>query len=132
MAWIYILLLLAASIPLWKTIGFIILEEKIRKSGIVTNGMVIDIHTTRYHRGPVTDRVQVRYNSNIAGQYHEASFVAKHRQYKRGQTIPVQYLPEKPGKIIVSPKRGYWIMLIFSILLFLFCVYAVFGINEML
>jgi len=128
---LYILIILIGTIPLWKTIRFIQLEEKIRKEGISTYGTVTHIHTTRYQRGPATDRVHTRYSSILPGQYYEANFVAKHNQYRIGQSIPVKYLPGKTDKIIVSPKRGYWLMLIFSTLLLLFVFFAVYKIDEM-
>ena len=127
-----VIIILIGAFPLWKTIRYVLLEEKIRKSGISTTGIVTAIHTTRYHKGPTTDRVHTRYNSNITGQYHEANFVTAHRKYHVGQSIPVKYLPGKPGKIVVADKRGYWPMLIFSVLLFVFIVYAGFKIYEML
>ena len=58
--------------------------------------------------------------------------MTKHNKYRIGQTIPVKYLPEKPDKIIVSEKREYWLMLIFSFLLMLFIFFAVYKIDEML
>lgn len=128
---VYILIIIIGAIPFWKTIRFIRLEEKIRKEGISTSGIVTHIHTTRYQRGPATDRVHTRYSSVLAGQYYEASFVAKHNKFRVGQSISVKYLPGKTDKIIVSPKRGYWIMLIFSVVLLLFVFFAVNKIDEM-
>ncbi len=129
---IYVLLIIIGAIPLLKTILFIILEERIRKEGISTSGVVTRIHTTRYQRGAATDRVFAQYSSNITGQFHEAFFTALHGKYRVGQNIPVKYLPEKPEKIIVAEKRGYWAMLIFSVLIFLFIIFAVFKIGEMI
>jgi hypothetical protein len=48
-----------------------------------------------------------------------------------GQSISVKYLPGKTDKIIVSSKRGYWPMLIFSVVLLLFVFFAVYKIDEM-
>lgn len=129
---LYIIMILLGTILLWKTIQFVLLEEKIRNEGMATTGVVTHIHTTRRFRGPTTDRVTVLYKSNIPGQSHNAQFVTNHSKYRRGQSIPVKYLPEKPDKIIVAPKRGYWGMLIFSILIFLFVLFAVYKIDEML
>ena len=127
-----VIIVIIGAFPLFKTILYIRLEEKIRKSGISTTGIVTAIHTTRNYKGPTTDRVHTRYNSNISGQYHEANFVTAHKKYRVGQSVPVKYLPEKPGKIVVAEKRGYWPMLIFSMLLFVFIVFAGYKIYEML
>jgi hypothetical protein len=129
---LYIIIILLGIIPLWKTISFILLEEKIRKDGISTTGIVSDIQTKKFHKGPTTCRIYIRYNSIIAGQYQEASFVTSPHKYKRGQSISLKYLPEYPDKIIVAAKRGYWSMLVFSILIALFVVFAMFKIDGML
>ncbi len=127
-----IILIIIGVLPLLITIRYVLLEEKIRKSGISTTGIVTSIKTTRMSKGPTSDRVHTRYNSIFAGHYHEASFVTAHRKYRVGQSIPVKYLSEKPDKIVVADKRGYWPMLIFSILLFVFVVFAAYKIYGML
>lgn len=128
---LYIIIILLGALPLGRTIGFVLLEEKIRKSGIATSGVVTNIHAVKHYKGPVTDTVHVRYNSIIPGQYHEANFVTKHSRYRVGQTVPVKYIPEQPNKIVVASTRGYWAMLIFTTLLFLFVFFAVYKIDEM-
>ena len=128
---VYVIIILLAAFPLWKTIRYARLEEKIRKEGISTSGVVTYIHTNRYHRGPATDRVHTTYGSIISGEYHKAIFTAAHRKYQVGQSIPITYLPAKPDKIVVGPKPGYWPMLIFSVALLLFAIFAVYKINEM-
>lgn len=129
---LYILLIVLGIYPLWKTIRFILLEEKIRKEGISTTGVVTHIHTTRRFKGPTTDQVFVSYSCIKSGQGHKSEFVTNHNKYRSGQSIPLKYLPEKTDKIIVAPKRGYWGMLIFSILIFFFVLFAVYKIDEML
>lgn len=128
---LYIIIILLGALPFWKTIRFVRLEEKIRKDGISTSGVVTHIHTTRRFRGPTIDRVHTRYDSLTAGQYHEANFVTTHRKYRIGQSIPVKYFPGKPDKIVVAEKRGYWPMLIFSIVILAFVFFAVYKIDEM-
>ena len=129
---LYIIVILLAALPLWKTIRFAILEEKIRKEGIPVSGVITHIHSMHYRRGPTTDRVHTRFNSIIAGQFHEANFVTTHNKYRIGQEVSVKYLPEKPDKIVVEKKRGYWPMLVFSIALLLFAFFAVYKIDETL
>lgn len=131
MVFLFILIILIGTLPLLKTVRYIRLEERIRRNGISTSGIVTSIKTTRYQRGPATDRVHVRYGSIIPGQYHTADFVAKYGKYRTGDSVPVKYLPEKTDKIVVAEKRGYWLMLIFSIALLLFVFFAVYKIHEM-
>ena len=127
---VYVITILLAAFPLWKTIRYIRLEEKIRREGISTSGVVTYIHTTRLPRNLLTDRVHTRFASNISGGYHEASFASDHKRYRVGQSITVRYLPGKPDKIVVAEKRGYWPMLIFSIILLLFAIFGMYKINE--
>lgn len=130
---IYILLIVLGALPLWKTIRYIRLEERIRKIGVSSTGVVTNILTSRYSRNAAkTDRVQVQYQCRIHGQFHHANITEFHGKYKMGDHVPVLYLPEQPSKIVVSRKRGYWLMLIFGILILLFMVFAVYKIDEMI
>ncbi len=128
---VYILLIALGALPLWITIRYVLLEEKIRRHGISTSGVITHIHVKSVYRGPTTDRVHVRYDNIIPGHYNETSFVAKHNKYSKGQEVPVKYLPEKPDKIIVAEKREYWVMLFFSVAILLFVIFASYKINEM-
>ncbi len=129
---IYILLIVFAALPLLKTIRYIRLEERIRKIGVSSTAVVTNIVTSRYSRNAAkTDRMQVQYQCRVHGQFHDASFTEFHGKYKMGDHVPVLYLPEQPSKIVVSKKRGYWLSLIFSILILLFMVFAVYKIDEM-
>lgn len=132
MIFLYLLILITGLIPLWKTIRLIRLEEKIRKNGLSTTGIVSSIQTKKIYRGPTACRVYVSYMNTHNGQRQEASFITRPHTYQPGQSIALQYLPEKPDKIIVSPKRAYWPMLLFSLLLALFVCFAVYKIDRML
>lgn len=45
--------------------------------------------------------------------------------------MAVVYLPDRPAKYAIDAKNAYWAVLIFCIILFLFAVFAVYKINEM-
>ncbi len=128
---IYVLLLILAALPLWKTFRYIQKEKRIRQHGINASGVVTHIHTTAMRRGPTVDQVQIEYASNIHGHFHKSSITATHKKFKHGESVPVKYLPEDPSKILVDGGQGYWPMLIFSILIFLFVIFAVYKIDEM-
>ena len=128
---IYILLLLLAAFPLWKTVRYIIKEKRIRQHGIKTLGLVTHIHTTAMRRGPTVDQVHIEFASIIHGHFHKSSITAKHKKFKQGETVPVMYLPEEPSKIVVYGKEGHWPMLIFAILIFLFVIFAIYKIDDM-
>ncbi len=128
---LYILLIMLSAFPLWKTVRYIIKEKRIKQHGINASGVVTHIHTTAMRRGPTVDQVHIEYGSIIQGHFHKSSITAKHKKYKHGETVPVMYLPDEPSKIVVDGRQGYWQMLIFSILIFLFVIFAVYKIDEM-
>ncbi len=128
---IYILLLMLAALPLWKTFRYILKEKRIKQHGISASGIVTHIHTTAMRRGPTVDQVHIEYGSIIHGHFHKSSITAKHKKFRHGESVPVKYLPEEPSKILVAGGQGYWPMLIFSILIFLFVIFAVYKIDEM-
>ena len=128
---LYMLLIMLAAFPLWKTVRYIIKEKRIRQQGIKAFGVVTHIHTTAMRRGPTVDQVHIEYASIIHGHFHKSSITAKHKKFKHGESVPLMYLPEEPSKIVVDGGQGYWPMLIFSILIFLFVIFAVYKIDEM-
>lgn len=128
---IYILLLTVAAFPLWKTVRYILKEKRIRQYGINTLGVVTHIHTTAMRRGPTVDQVHIEFASIIHGHFHKSSITAKYKKFKQGERVPVKYLPEEPSKIVVDGKEGYWPMLLFSMLIFLFVIFAIYKIDDM-
>lgn len=129
---IYILLLIIAAFPLLKTVWYIIKEKRIRQNGINTSGVVTHIHTTAFRKGPTVDIVHIEFASVIQGHFHKSNITTKHRKFKHGESVPVIYLPDEPSKIVVEGKEGYGPMLLFSILIFLFTIFAVYKVEEML
>ncbi len=128
---IYIFLIMLAAFPLWKTVRYILKENRIKQHGITASGVVTHIHATAMRRGATVDQVEIEYASNIHGHFHKESITAKHKKYRHGETVPVKYLPEEPSKVVVDGGQGYWPMLIFSILIFLFVIFAAYKIDEM-
>ena len=62
--------------------------------------------------------------------YNGRATVSPHK-YKIGDTMAVVYLPNKPAKYAIDTNKAYWAVLIFAIILFLFVLFAVYKINEM-
>ncbi|WP_114790515.1 hypothetical protein U0035_18925 [Niabella yanshanensis] len=106
-------------------------RRKNKEIGIAASGLVINIHPVGHYKGPTTDRVHVRYNSIIPGRCHETNFLTTYGRYRIGQTVPVKYIPEQPDKIVVALTRGCWLLLNFTTLLFLFVLFAIYKIDEM-
>lgn len=127
---LYGVVLLAGAFPLMLTLNYIRQEHRLRKHGIRTTGVVSSIKTRTISKGPSIDTVTIDYNSNIIGYGHQSSIVTSRGKYKRGQTIIVRYLPDEPTKIVVGEKVGYWPMLVFTTILFLFVLYMIFQLSQ--
>lgn len=68
-----------------------------------------------------------------AGACYIATTSSKPNRYKIGDNVAVMYLPDKPADYIIgNVKEGYWTLFVFSVLLLLFAVFAVYKINEMM
>ena len=128
---LYILLIVLSAFPLWKIIRYITKENRIKKNGLNVLGVVTHIHTSAMRSGPTVDQVHIEYASIITGHFHKSSITAKHNKFKHGENLTVKYLPEEPSKIVVGKGQEYLPMLIFSILIFLFVIFAVYKIDEM-
>jgi len=104
----YILLILLAAFPLGLTVWRIRRDAHIKKKGIHTSGYITSIRT------------------------YTGKASSKAGKYKRSDTMGVAYLPNDPAKYAITDTgRGYTVMLIFCILVFLFVLFAVYKIDGM-
>ena len=128
---IYISLIVLAAFPVALTIWRMQVAAKIKKNGLHTNGVVTHITTIRTGRGGAMDILTLEYKDRATGKPYKGRATVTPNKYKIGDTMPVVYLPEKPAKYAIDTKKAYWAVLIFSIILFLFVLFAVYKINEM-
>lgn len=77
------------------------------------------------------DILTLEYKDHVTNQAHKGRTTVSFQKYKTGNTMPVVYLPGKPSKYAIDTNKAYWAMLIFCIILFLFIVFAVYKLNEM-
>ena len=128
---LYILLIVLAAFPLCLTIWRMNNSKKIKKHGIYTDAVVKDIRRLRMPKGGSVDILIMEYKDRSSGLPYKAKATVSPMKYKIGETMTVAYLPNQPSKYAIDTKGGYWFILIFCIILFLFVIFAVYKINEM-
>ena len=127
---IYISLIALAAFPLVLTIRRMHVAKKIKKKGTPTTGVINHINSIRTGRGAI-DILTLEYKDTVTGQAYKAKATVSPYKYKIGDTMEIVYLPDKPSKYAIDSKGGYLGILIFCIILFLFVLFAVYKIDEM-
>ncbi|MEP7375002.1 MAG: DUF3592 domain-containing protein [Chitinophagaceae bacterium] len=128
---IYILLIALAAFPLVLTIWRMRVAATIKKNGVRTNAVIKNINTIRTGKGGAMDILTLEYTDSATNHPYKGKATVTHQKYKIGDAMPVMYLPDKPSKYAIDTNKAYWAVLIFCIVLFLFVVFAVYKINEM-
>lgn len=129
---IFILLIVLAAFPLVLTIWRMRVAATIKKNGVPATAIATQINTIRTSKGGSIDILTLEYRDHITNQSHKGRATVSPRKYKIGDAMPVVYLPDKPSKYAIDTKKAYWAVLIFCIILFLFVLFAVYKINEMM
>ena len=57
---------------------------------------------------------------------------ASYGQFKLGDKLPILYSPDNPSKMTLKDQKGHYFLLVFTMLLFLFVIFATFKIVEMI
>ncbi len=128
---LYILLIVLAAFPLILTIWRMRAAAKIKKNGMYTDSIVTHISTIRTGRGGAIDILTLEYKDRATGKPYNGRATVTINKYKIGDTMPVVYLPNKPAKYAIDTKKAYWAVIIVCIILFLFVIFAVYKIDEM-
>ena len=128
---LYIALIALAAFPLILTIWRMQVAATIKKKGVYTNGVITHIRTIRTGRGGAMDILTLEYKDRATNRPYNGRAIVTPQKYKVGNTMQVVYLPDKPSKYAIDTKKAYWAVLIFSIILFLFVLFAVYKIDGM-
>lgn len=131
MLFIYIFLILLAAFPVILTTWRMRRTNAIKKNGIHTDAIITSIRTVQIKHTRL-DMLTLEYKDRATGRAHSGKATVGHGQKRYGDRITVAYLPSKPSVYAVTDtKKGYVAMLIFSILLFLFVLFAVYKIHGL-
>ncbi|WP_109698727.1 DUF3592 domain-containing protein [Chitinophaga deserti] len=129
---ILILLLVFSFIPLAITLFRWRNHFLIRRRGIQTNGVVLSKHVLTMKRGRAVDNLHIEFRDTYTGQIHRSHAYAAFGKFKPGDQVTLHYLPNTPAKIVLTGGLSYVPMFIFSILLILFVIFAVYKLEEMI
>lgn len=131
MIYIYIAMILLAAFPLLLTIWRMRRTARIKKMGIHCNGTITAIRSIRI-KNTYIDSLTIEYRDRQTGQPYLAKATSGRGKYKRGDSMGIAYLPDKPSQYaLTDTKGGYTFMLVFCIIIFLFVIFAVYKIDEM-
>lgn len=128
---LYILLIVLGAVPLALTIWRLREQKAITKHGIHTTAVITNKKIRRLYKAPPMDELTLCYKNIITDQVYYNTSYAKPGRFKVGDKIPVTYMPGKQHKIVWKGGATHWPMLWFGIVLFLFVLYAVYKLNEM-
>jgi len=77
------------------------------------------------------DMLTLEYKDRVTGNPYKGKATVAPGKYNIGDTMAVVYLPDKPAKYAIDTNKAYWAVLTFAIILFLFVLFAVYKIDEM-
>lgn len=129
---LYILLPLIGAIPLIMVIIKIRNAQRVIKYGIKVEAVVVKIIPWGTSIRNRLDSLLLQYVVEERKEIFQQYATAVPGEKRLGDKMQILYLPENPHKITVMGGKGYIPILIFSILLFLFVIFATVKIGELL
>jgi len=129
MIFVYILIIGLPAFLIFLTIKKMKKANYIKQYGITTDAYILHIVTRSFNKNRM-DILTLEYK-DTAGRLHPAKASIQVGKYRVGQRIPIKYNPQNPAHYAFDNVSGYWFILIFCILLFLFMIFASYKINEM-
>lgn len=85
----------------------------------------------RLPKGGSIDKLTLEYKDRRDNRPYYAKATVVTGQKQIGDRMTVIYLPNKPEKYAIDTKGGYWFILVFCIILFVFIIFAVWKIDGM-
>lgn len=127
---LYILLIAIGALPMTVFLRKRRSYYRILRQGVKTTAQVTDRRSVRYRGHATYDRVSFTYLPAGAGRYMQGDFITKIGKHRRGDLIEIYYLPQAPQKSAVPGSKGERGMFLFTLLIFLFVLFACFKIHE--
>ncbi|WP_298712757.1 DUF3592 domain-containing protein [Chitinophaga sp.] len=132
MYFVLLFMVLFSAVPLAVTIFRWMKLRAIKRRGVKAEGRVIGKFTRAVKWGRAIDKLHIEYRDWAPGQSFRAEAFAPLGKFEVGDTVTVYYLPARPGKIVLAGGLGYGPMLLFFTGLFLFVLFAVYKLDEMI
>ena len=100
---------------------------RLRSRGVKVLATVVE---TDYSDNHEFNRVVVEYAVKESGEKHYGRFLVGGSPYEIGQPIAVYYDPARPELMMPAAGRGILILLIFTLIIAIFFIYATFKVNQ--
>lgn len=128
---LYILLPLFGALPLLIVLQNMLKAHKVKSHGIKVDATVVKIDILGTSLRSRTATLTIHYKVEAEKSIYPGTATAVPGQYKLGDTLQVIYLPEDPYQMTVKGANVYIPILIFTVLLFFFVLFATYKIGEM-
>lgn len=128
---LYLLLILLGSFPLVITLLRIRKYRSLQKNGPKVLATVTQLSTHRSLKGLLHDLLTLAYLHPKSGLTTTGHTQTVYNKYKIGDQVSIVVEPNKTKVIIPGDVRGFYPALGFSILVFLFMVFATFKVKEL-
>ncbi len=125
-------------LPLFGALPLIIIIIKMRKgqyiinNGTKTEATVIKINPLRIGIRHKMDTLILQYMVAGKKEIFQGKATSAPWQYKVGDTLAITYLNDNPKKMTVKGGNVYIPMVVFTVIIFLFMVFATFKIAELI
>lgn len=90
----------------------------------------MEARRVRTRGNPTHDIVYFLYLPAGAGSYLQGNYVTKMGKHRRGDLLEIYYLPARPQQHAVPGSKGETGFFIFTLLIFLFVIFACYKIHE--
>ena len=129
---LYILLPLLGALPLIITIFKMCRAQRIVKNGITTEAVVVQVNSLGTTIRNKADILVLQYLVKATNQIFQGKATATRDEYKVGDKLTITYSKKPPYEMTVKGANVYIPILIFTVLIFLFVIFAMFKIVELI
>lgn len=129
---LYILLPLFGALPLIVTIFKMSKAKRIKRNGVTTEAVVIQVNSLGTTIRNKADILVLQYLVKATNQIYQGKATASREQYKVGDRLNITYSKKPPYEMTVKGANVYIPILIFTVLIFIFVIFAMFKIVELI
>ncbi len=128
---IYIIIVSISSFPLFITIKRILKYKTVAQSGITVKAQIIEKELRPFFRGRQIVKLQLQYKHPEFAEPITSEATTANNNFNVGDFVEISFIKNKPKIFIIGDEKGYYPMLGFAIVMFLFSCFAVYMIRGM-
>lgn len=132
MLYLYILLPLFGALPLIVTLFKMRRARNVTNNGVTTEAVVVQVILWGTTIRNMVDTLILQYKVEATNEIYQGKATASRGHYKVGDKMSIAYLKDPPYNMTVKGANVYIPILIFTILIFLFVIFAMFKIEELI